>query len=660
MATSWVDHPGIGWGNAYSAEMVSPARSTAMLNRLLLGFALVSTLAALAFPFAPVRQPEVRYYWSASDTAAAIPLLPYQPLELRMTTTCSSLRVAVRAAGPRVALSTTPLRPDPAAAPLYGLRLTTTLDELRLVSAGVELGSAALPPARDCTVALISDPRHTQLLIDDAAVLSRDGDVRPDVVGAFSELPGGLGLTLTADTRFQTTMSPVKAALGALCLTTLIAVLVLLGRADRTATPRVRLLPRGWWRPRAVDAAVGVLLGGWWLVGAVTVDDGYIAGIVRSRDANGFVGNAFRWLNAPEAPFSWIYESYDLWSGVSTSTGWLRLPSTLLGLLCWALLRLLLPRLGPFARRPAARWLAALAFGTWWIPFNLGLRPEPWIAVGGLAVFLCLERTLATRRVRPLTVGLLLAAASTAVTPGGVMAFAPLAAAAPRLVRLARARRDLHRWPLLAVLVAAPAAAVLLMVSDQSASAVVEAVRVRQLIGGGGPWYAEYERYAALLEPDSFQGAIGRRAAVLVTLLAAAATLSGPAHARPAAAGLAYGPTRRLVLAFLIGVAAMTASPTKWSQHFGDLAGLGAAVLVVGLVVAGPVALRDRPRRRIAGFAAGTAVAALVLSGRNLWPSVSGWFTPSFSTVPVGLAGVPLATITCWPAAWSCWRCWPG
>ena len=85
----------------------------------------------------------------------------------------------------------------------------------------------------------------------------------------------------------------------------------------------------------------------------------------------------------------------------------------------------------------------------------------------------------------------------------------------------------------------------------------------------------------------------------------------------------------------------MTASPTKWSQHFGDLAGLGAAVLVVGLVVAGPVALRDRPRRRIAGFAAGTAVAALVLSGRNLWPSVSGWFTPSFSTVPVGAGRGP-------------------
>ena len=119
-----------------------------------------------------------------------------------------------------------------------------------------------------------------------------------------------------------------------------------------------------------------------------------------------------------------------------------------------------------------------------------------------------------------------------------------------------------------------------------------------------------------------------------------------PCARRWPASGWPPGSARRLAIAFLLSVAAMTASPTKWSQHFGDLAGLGPAVLALGLVVAGPGALRDRPRRRIAGFAAGTAVAALVLSGPNLWPSVSGWFTPSFSTSPVGLAGVPLATAT--------------
>ena len=129
---------------------------------------------------------------------------------------------------------------------------------------------------------------------------------------------------------------------------------VLLAAADR-ALPRVRILPRGWWRPRPVDAVVTALLAVWWVIGSGTVDDGYIAGIVRSRGDNGFVGNVYRWLNAPEAPFSWFYEPYHWWSTISAATPWMRLPSTLLGLLCWFLVsRLLLPRLGP-GRSPAGR-----------------------------------------------------------------------------------------------------------------------------------------------------------------------------------------------------------------------------------------------------------------------------------------------------------------
>jgi hypothetical protein len=36
----------------------------------------------------------------------------------------------------------------------------------------------------------------------------------------------------------------------------------------------------------------------WLVIGPVTVDDGYIQGIVSSRDSSGFVGNVYRWLNA--------------------------------------------------------------------------------------------------------------------------------------------------------------------------------------------------------------------------------------------------------------------------------------------------------------------------------------------------------------------------
>ena len=130
--------------------------------------------------------------------------------------------------------------------------------------------------------------------------------------------------------------------------------------------------------------------------------------------------------------------------------------------------------------------------------------------------------------------------------------------------RVLRARTDLHRWPLVAALVAAPASAVLLMVYDQSLAAVLESTRVRSLIGGGAPWYGEAERYYYLLA-EGFQGSIGRRAAVLVTLLAAAAVLLA----------VRRGPKRRMVVTLLLALAVMTFTPTKWTQHFGDLAGVG-------------------------------------------------------------------------------------
>jgi arabinosyltransferase A/arabinosyltransferase B/arabinosyltransferase C len=533
-------------------------------------------------------------------------------------------------------------------------------------------------PAGDCTLALGSDAAATVVSVDGVPVLQHAGDVRPDVAGIFTESPAaatpgnstGLALALTADTRFATTPSPVKLVAAVICLAGLAALCLVLARADRQhAGRRVRVLPRRWWRPRAVDGVVAALLLLWWVIGAGTVDDGYIAGIVRSRSDNGFVGNVYRWLNAPEAPFSWFYEPYHWWSLFSPATPWMRLPSTLLGLLCWVLVsRLLLPRLGRAGRRPATAWVAALAFGTWWVPLNLGLRPEPWVAVGAVVAFLAVERALVTGRLLPLVAAMAVAGATTAVTPGGLMAFAPVLAAAVPLLRLLRARHDLQLGssgartrahgpaglvrglPVLAVLVAAPASALLLMAADQGAAALGEAVRVRGLIGGARPWYEEYERYSLLFTPNEIQGAIGRRAAVLTTILAAAGiawTLAARVGAR---VGIAAGPARRLLVTLALSAVAMTFTPTKWTQHFGDLAGLGTAVLTLGLVAFGRAAQRrlspDVARRRlVAGLAAVTAVGALVLAGQNMWPFVYGWYRPTFSTVPPLVRTVPLATI---------------
>jgi len=208
---------------------------------------------------------------------------------------------------------------------------------------------------------------------------------------------------------------------------------------------------------------------------AVTVDDGYIAGIVRSRGSNGFVGNVYRWLNAPEAPFSWFYDLYHLWSLVSASTLWMRLPSTLLGLLCWWLLsRLVLP--GSAGRRAPIGAVAGRAgVRLWWVPFNLGCDPSRGSRSAARGVSSRWNerwppaRCAAGRRTGAGRV-------TTAVTPGGLMAFVPFLAAALPAAAGAHAPRP------------APARAggrargrtglrVLLMVADQSLAGLVEATR---------------------------------------------------------------------------------------------------------------------------------------------------------------------------------------
>ncbi|WP_181781009.1 arabinosyltransferase domain-containing protein [Pseudonocardia pini] len=459
-------------------------------------------------------------------------------------------------------------------------------------------------------------------------VVTRTGDLRPAVAALLSDRPDGVRVALTADTRYQTTITPLKAAIALVGVLALIGMLVALARTERT--PRVRLLPRGWWKPRLSDLGVTAVLAVWWVVGPVTVDDGYIAGIVRDRASSGFVGNVYRWLNAPEAPFSWFYDLYWVWAQISPSTAWMRLPSILFGLLTWGLLtRLVVPRLLP--RAPGwVPWLAAPCFLLWWLPLTLGLRPEPWVAVGMLLAFLFVERAVALRRVTPLVLALVVAGATTAVTPGGLMAFAPLVAAAVPLLRILR-RSGVRIVP---VLLAAPVAAVFLMVSDQSLAAMLEATRVRTVIGGGQPWYDEYDRYALLLSND-LQGSLAKRAPVLLTVLAAVAVLWSRRN-RPAV---------RLAVTFLVGLASMTTNPTKWTQHFGDLAGVGAAVLLVGVVVVGRRALAGRAAPWLAGLGALTVAGALIWAGPNVWPFVSNWWGLTWSTVTPQVAGTAVATL---------------
>ncbi|HEY2221544.1 arabinosyltransferase domain-containing protein [Actinomycetospora sp.] len=622
---------------------------------------LVSVLAALAFPFAPVSRPDVTYSWPAPGTSspapAAIPMLPYQPV----TTTASVGCDAVRAVAPgTVLLSTTPPQPDPLAEPLHGLTMTAGPAGAVSVSVGGrEVGPVTLPGGA-CSLRLVSGIDATTVTLStpgtaDRQVARLDGDVRPAVAGAFTGAPSSAGVSFSAvaDTRFQTSASGLKIAVGVLAVVAfavaLGAVLVLSRRRRRPphvsdaalltsdvsdSTSSAAPLRRHARRIVDVGVVAGLLL--WQVIGPLTVDDGYIAGIVRSRAQNGQVGTVFRWLNSPETPFGWFYDVLALIARVDAAPFWLRLPATVLGIVGWFLLsRAVLPRLGLDRLPRLVPWLAGIVYLAWWLPYDLGVRPEPWVLVGSTAVFVLTERAVERRSVTPLVVALLVAGITLAVTPTGLMAFAPLLAAVVPLVRLVRAEA-LGVVALVVVGIAALGLTLVLVYADQTWASVLDSVGIRTLVGGDRPWTDEYVRYTSLLTTGNAEGNLGRRAPVLLLALAFGA-LAFARMPRPAAA-------HRLVVATLLSLVTLALTPTKWTHHFGAFAVLGTATTLLALDawLRAPADAERAPRRAAWAVALAAGTSGLTLAGFNQWHWISS-YAITWSTISPQLGGIRFA-----------------
>ncbi len=621
---------------------------------------LVSVLAALAFPFAPVTRPDVTYSWpapgSSSPAPAAIPMLPYQPV----TTTASVGCDAVRAVPPgTVLLATTPPRPDPLAEPLQGLTMTADPGAAVSITVGGHDVAPVALPGGPCTLRLVSGIGATTVALDSPSgtrqVARLDGDTRPAVAGAFTGAASsaGVSLSVVADTRFQTSAGGLKIALGVLAVVAFVVALgavVVLSRRRRlvsdgpSLTPDVRMEafshPPG--RHRLVDAGVvlGLLL--WQVIGPLTVDDGYIAGIVRSRTQNGQVGTVFRWLNSPETPFGWFYDVLALIARADPAPFWLRLPATALAIVGWFLLsRAVLPKLGLERLPRLVPWLAGVVYLAWWLPYDLGVRPEPWVLVGSTAVLVLTERAVARRSVTPLVVALLVAGVTLAVTPTGLMAFAPLVAAVLPLVRLVRADRfgvgSLGVVTFVVVGVAALGLTLVLVYADQTWASVLDSVGIRTLIGGDRPWTDEYVRYTSLLTVGDAEGNLGRRAPVLLLALA----LGALAFVRD----VPRSPfAHRIVVTTLLSFVSLAFTPTKWTHHFGAFAVLGTATTLLALDawLRAPADAEQAPRRAAWAVALAAGASGLTLAGFNQWHWISS-YAITWSTISPQLGGIRFA-----------------
>lgn len=619
-------------------------------------FGLLGALLAVAVPLLPVIQDTTVITWPRPGDLAPVnaPLVTYQPQNMTATIPCAAaVSLDARSPQPASLLSTTP--PGSTGGAAVGMVLQVDAGKLTLISRGQALGNvllSAIPPSpRQCMIQISSDARGTTASAGPTRFVKVNQDVRPQVTGIYSALVEqrdpvrGLAVRITADTRFQSVPHPIKlAAIAAAVLSVLISLILMHQLDGRIGRRAPRVLPSGWWRPTGRDATVLAVLAVWVVIGGITSDDGYILTMIRTRAEMGYVGNYYRWFNAPEAPFSWPYELYALWSQISTVPPWLRLPSAAMGGVSWMLIsREVMPRLGREVRRSAAAgWAAAAVFLAFWLPYNNGLRLEPVVAIGSLLALCGVERAVATRRVLPLALALLAAAFTVAATPTGFIAVAPFLVSLRPLVRLVRQHISVSgRAAVLGPIFGAGLLVLVVCFADQTLAGVLEASRIRTEIGPNLSWFQEPMRYEELFSnlPD---GALARRFPVLLLLLCLGTT-GVVLLRRGRIPGAGLGPSRRLIGTAGASLVLLALTPTKWTHHFGAFASIGAALAALTALATSSSVLRSARNRW--WFLSGLLVIlAMSATGPNAPWYVSQYGVPWFDKPP-SIQGIQASTL---------------
>ncbi|WP_280468473.1 arabinosyltransferase domain-containing protein [Nocardia cyriacigeorgica] len=684
-----------------------PDRSPRAFNRLRL-IALVSGflgfVLALLTPLLPVRQEQAVLDWpQAGQTSVEAPLVSYEPLRLELTVPCPVLRDATG-----TLVSTIPMDSDQASA--KGLIVAVRDGTLTVLLRDVPLLSAPMAEIGDCTaISVTSTAAATNAEI--VGVNRADGtpfrssvtrDIRPQMVGVFTELDqarlDGIRLHADIDSRFSSSPTVLKLAAMIIAVLSTIVALIALHLLDTSDGRRTRrFLPAHWWRFTPADGAVLGTLAVWHIIGANTSDDGYILNMARASEHAGYMANYYRWFGVPEAPFGWSYEVLSWMTRVSDASPWMRLPALLAGVVCWLVIsREVLPRLGARVRsNQVALWTAGLVFLAFWLPYDNGLRPEPLIAAGALLTWCSIERAIATARLLPAAIGVLIAAFSLAAGPTGLICIAALIAgsrpvlqvivkrargeAATRSI-LAEARaqvrdasrpdaeaprntdsgavRDNDAKPaerprgslgsgifryaaLLAPGLAAGTLVLVVIFADQTLSTVMEATRVRTIVGPNVAWFDERTRWDSLLmlAPD---GSLSRRFGVLLMLLCLLVCVLQVLR-KGRIPGTSRGPSVRILGIVFASLLLMMWTPTKWTHHFGVYAGLAGSLAALAAVAVGVNGIRSARNRAL--FAAAVLfLLAITFTGSNGWWYVSSYGVPWWDKAPL-VAGKGVSTL---------------
>ena len=622
----------------------------------------LGALFAIATPFLPVTQTTATLTWPQNNSLAntQAPLMSQVPLDLTATIPCSAVNQLPPEGG--MLLATAPPQGDRAALEALFVRVSDT--SVDVVDRNAVVATADRAEMANCSaITISSDSERTTaafegLFTETGAPNAGQllGDLRPQMVGIFTDMtgdvPAGMTLDSTIDTRFSSSPTWIKlAAMIAAVLCTVLA-LVALARLDTSdGRGHRRFLPANWLKPTLADGGVIGTLLVWHFLGANTSDDGYILSMVRVAPDAGYMANYFRWYGVPEAPFGWYYYVIQLFAEVSTASPWVRLPALACGILSWMVLsREVVPRLGNGLRGARARawfgsvplWTGGLVFLAFWMPFDNGLRSEPIVALGALLTWVSIERAIATARLLPAAIAVVVAALTLAAAPTGLMCVAALLAGIRPITRIIVKRHREHGTAaLLAPLAAAGFLVLTVVYSDQTFAGIQEANRVRQLAGPNLAWYEDYLRYYYLFV-ETVDGSLARRFAFLVMLLCLFTTMLVLLRRRRVP-GIAVGPTWRLMGVVIGTIFFMMFLPTKWTHHFGAYAGIAGSLAAVTAVAVSAAALRAHKNRAI--FLAGLLFTlALAFSGINGYWYVSSYGVPWFDK-RISLFGISSNTV---------------
>ena len=622
-------------------------------------------ICALVLPFAPVWADRTDVHWPSAEEPAVSTtalLAPYRPAEFTATVPCPVLRTALDKPAPTTLLSTLPPGSD-----REGMVLSTAAGEPELVLGQREVPLPPLPA--DCDLTVRADGHDSQVSIGDSPVITLPGVAAPEVFTFRTGLAPPDAAQLSVDARtyswFETSPTPLKRSLALTAiLLAAVSLLLLVAHAPPTWNGvRLALRRRIRWNTSLIlltDAAVAAALASWLVIGPLSDDDGFAMLTVRNFAETGDIGNFYRWFNASETPFTLVQHLMRWVSDYSLAPAWLRVPSVVAGFLTWLVLgHGIVARLCRGTRRVPLHLLTAVFFLVCWLPFDLGIRPEAFVALGTAGVVAALLRASAEGARSPfgwLGAAALLTGLTVAVTPTGIAALLIVAMFAPRIRRLLLRPGTVSRWLALparvALLGCLGAVGVVAMFTDSTWNGLKQANAVHNEFGPSLGWYQEIDRYAELLG-TTWWGSAGKRLVVLLTLTAVLIT------AGCAMRGL-HRMTRMPELPLLLGsvvavFATLWFTPSKWTHHFGALAGLAPALLAATVVLLSRTGVLESARREakllgLFGAVAAAVAAALSFMGPNSWWQYSD-FGMAWSDAPVRPLGLPLDSPLAWLAA---------